>query len=56
MRKEQKEQHTEGRDDYFMDVERMIDEGLNGGTVHPHEGGKIETARPLEKEDPPHHS
>ncbi|QHT63028.1 hypothetical protein GXP70_25730 [Paenibacillus lycopersici] len=23
----------EGRDDYFMDIDRMINEGLGGGTV-----------------------
>ncbi|MBM7565127.1 hypothetical protein [Paenibacillus sacheonensis] len=23
----------EGRDDYFMDIDRMVNEGLGGGTV-----------------------
>ncbi|WP_158289541.1 hypothetical protein [Paenibacillus flagellatus] len=28
----------EGRDDYFMDIDRMINEGLGGGTVTMHNG------------------
>lgn len=36
-------QHTndaahEGRDSYFMDIDRMINEGLGGGTVSMHNG------------------
>ncbi|GGD94609.1 hypothetical protein [Paenibacillus nasutitermitis] len=32
---------TEGRDDYFMDIDRMVNEGLGGGQVTLH-NGKIE--------------
>jgi hypothetical protein len=28
----------EGRDRHFMDVDRMINEGLGGGNVTPHNG------------------
>ncbi|MFD0717251.1 hypothetical protein [Paenibacillus sp. GCM10027626] len=28
----------EGRDDYFMDIDRMINEGLGGGQVTVHNG------------------
>ncbi|MED4162333.1 hypothetical protein [Halalkalibacterium halodurans] len=45
----------EGRDEFFMDVDRMINEGLGGGTVNDTHAGIIEEARSLEKEEPPHH-
>lgn len=32
------EPHNEGRDDYFMDIDRMINEGLGGGNVTLHNG------------------
>jgi len=41
----------EGRDRYFLDVDRMINEGLSGGRVTPH-GGRIEASRPLQRETP----
>lgn len=28
----------EGRNDYFMDIDRMVNEGLGGGIVSPHNG------------------
>lgn len=28
----------EGRDDYFMDIDRMVNEGLGGGYVTPNNG------------------
>ncbi|MFD0961836.1 hypothetical protein [Paenibacillus chungangensis] len=37
-KKEAKEPYVEGRDDYFMDVDRMINEGLGGGNVTMHNG------------------
>ncbi len=43
----------EGRDEYFMDVDRMINEGLGGGTVNDTHAGIIEESRDLETEDPP---
>ncbi|HEY8342333.1 MAG TPA: hypothetical protein VIK75_04880 [Calditerricola sp.] len=42
----------EGRDRYFLDVDRMINEGLGGGMVSSH-GGRIEDSRLLQDEDPP---
>jgi len=29
---------NEGRDRYFMDIDRMVNEGLGGGIVSPHNG------------------
>ncbi|TYS64615.1 hypothetical protein FZC76_18845 [Sutcliffiella horikoshii] len=44
----------EGRDEYFMDVDRYINEGLAGGTVFERDQyTNIEEARNLEKEEPP---
>jgi hypothetical protein len=44
----------EGREEKFVDVDRMINEGLGGGTVHGHQSGLIEESRgDLENEDPP---
>lgn len=28
----------EGRDEFFMDIDRMVNEGLGGGIVSPHNG------------------
>lgn len=30
--------YTEGRDQYFMDIDRMVNEGLGGGQVTEHNG------------------
>lgn len=44
----------EGRDKAFLDIDRMINEGLAGGTVHTHkQATNIEESRELAKEDPP---
>ncbi|MBU8880039.1 hypothetical protein BGM26_13740 [Bacillus sp. FJAT-29790] len=44
----------EGRDKAFMDVDRMINEGMSGGSVHMRaETTNIEEARELFEEDPP---
>lgn len=32
------ETKNEGREDYFMDIDRMVNEGLGGGTVSLHNG------------------
>jgi len=32
------ESYVEGRDDYFMDIDRMVNEGLGGGMVTMHNG------------------
>ncbi len=43
------------REKGFIDVDRMINEGLAGGTVHENDAGLIEETRgSLEREDPPH--
>lgn len=45
----------EGRDKVFMDVDRMINEGMSGGSVHfREESTNIEEARDLQKEQPPY--
>ncbi|WP_185971055.1 hypothetical protein [Alkalicoccobacillus porphyridii] len=49
----QKQESDQGREKYFMDVDRMINEGLGGGKIAGHHAGEIEEARPLEEEDPP---
>ncbi|WP_240376419.1 hypothetical protein [Bacillus piscicola] len=39
---------------YAMDVDRMINEGMAGGTVNPkYENQQIELARELDEEEPP---
>ncbi|MED4531085.1 hypothetical protein ABET51_14875 [Metabacillus fastidiosus] len=49
-----KDIHHEGRDKAFLDIDRMINEGLSGGSVHGRgEITNIEEARDLVKEDPP---
>jgi hypothetical protein len=41
----------EGRDKVFMDVDRMINEGMSGGSVHSrHDTTNIEEARDLKQE------
>lgn len=48
---DQNDSQYEGRDQYFIDVDRMINEGLAGGTVITRKEHKqIEEARDLEKE------
>jgi len=47
----------EGRDKAFMDVDRMINEGMSGGSVHArYDTTNIEEARNLEEEEPPYES
>ncbi len=44
----------EGRDKSYMDIDRMINEGMAGGTVtgrYKHE--QIDESRPLYDEEPP---
>jgi len=35
---ELKDHRFEGRDEYFMDIDRMVNEGLGGGNVTLHNG------------------
>lgn len=52
--KEVKDSLYEGRDQSFMDIDRMINEGLSGGSVHyRYNATNIEEARDLEEEEPP---
>ena len=45
----------EGRDEYYMDIDRMINEGMSGGYVHGHgDAVNIAEARDLVEEEPPH--
>lgn len=45
----------EGRDRSYMDIDRMINEGLSGGSVHSREDTtNIEEARDLVEEQPPY--
>jgi len=42
----------EGREDYFMDIDRMINEGLGGGQITEHNGKICEsTTDTMEKEE-----
>ncbi|MCS0672724.1 hypothetical protein [Cytobacillus firmus] len=44
----------EGRDKAYMDIDRIINEGLSGGSVHGRgEDVNIEQARELHEEEPP---
>ncbi|WP_202617788.1 hypothetical protein [Bacillus dakarensis] len=44
----------EGREERYVDIDRMINEGLSGGSVHNREGtSNIEEAPPLPKEEAP---
>jgi hypothetical protein len=44
----------EGKDKSFLDVDRMINEGMSGGSVHMREETtNIEEARDLVEEEPP---
>ncbi|MBY0123102.1 hypothetical protein [Bacillus sp. S/N-304-OC-R1] len=46
--------HYEGKDKVFLDVDRIINEGLSGGSVHMREdSANIEEARDLHEESPP---
>ncbi|MBP3951471.1 hypothetical protein [Bacillus suaedae] len=54
MAKPSKGPDQDSRAKAFVDVDRMINEGLGGGTVHEYDAGLIEESRgKLEQEDPP---
>jgi hypothetical protein len=45
----------EGRDKAYLDIDRMINEGLSGGSVHIRQDGtNIEESHVLENEEPPY--
>jgi hypothetical protein len=51
----EKDSKYEGRDYYFIDVDRMINEGMAGGTIINREDDykQIGGTRTFEKEEPP---
>lgn len=51
----EKDSNYEGRDEYFMDIDRMVNEGLGGGrvTYNDYHTGLIEEAIDLVKEERP---
>lgn len=50
-----KDTEYEGKDKVYMDVDRIINEGLSGGSVHGRtEFANIDEAREFYKEEPPH--
>lgn len=45
----------EGRDKIYLDIDRMINEGMSGGSVHArYDSTNIEEARDLVEEEPPY--
>lgn len=51
---EHKDTLYEGRDKVYLDIDRMINDGLSGGSVHMREDQtNIEEARDLKPEEPP---
>ncbi|WP_312096331.1 hypothetical protein [Niallia sp.] len=55
MKKAKKDLEYNGRDEAYLDIDRMINEGLAGGTVINREDyTNIEEARELPEEEPPH--
>lgn len=54
MMKERKDLEYEGKDQAYLDIDRMINEGLAGGTVVNRESStNIEEARELKEEEKP---
>jgi hypothetical protein len=54
MNKGKKDLQYEGKDKVFLDIDRIINEGLSGGSVHSrHDTTNIEEARNLKEEEPP---
>lgn len=45
----------EGKDKVYLDIDRMINEGMSGGSVHArNDTTNIEEARDLIEEEPPY--
>ncbi|HWO96396.1 MAG TPA: hypothetical protein VNM45_08695 [Bacillus sp. (in: firmicutes)] len=54
MKKENNDLLYEGKDEVSLDIDRMINEGLSGGSVHMgRDQANIEEARNLQSEEPP---
>ena len=55
MKKAKKDLPYEGKEKAYLDIDRIINEGLAGGTVINRENNtNIEEARELPEEEPPH--
>ncbi|MFT8320738.1 MAG: hypothetical protein ABF649_07530 [Bacillus sp. (in: firmicutes)] len=55
MTKEKKELLYEGKEIAYLDIDRMINEGMSGGNVvQRSKSTNIEEARDLAKEEPPY--
>ncbi|MED1470294.1 hypothetical protein [Bacillus salipaludis] len=51
----QQDLEYEGRDQVFLDIDRIINEGMSGGSVHArYDSTNIEEARDLKEEEPPY--
>jgi hypothetical protein len=49
-----KDMDNHGRKEYFVDIDRMVSEGLAGGTVeYKYDDMQIEKATEIGKEEPP---
>lgn len=56
MSDEKKDLLNEGKDKHYLDIDRMINEGMAGGTVfNRKDKTNIEEARDTAKEEPPHY-
>jgi len=54
MNEGKKDLQYEGKDKVYLDIDRIINEGLSGGSVHSrHDTTNIEEARNLTEEEPP---
>ncbi len=50
MEKKNRDIDHEGREKYYVDIDRMINEGLGGGQVSP-DNGLIDSTRPFHDEE-----
>lgn len=49
----EKDTTVEGKDKFFMDIDRMTNEGLAGGYVAEEDNGNIDAATEIESESEP---
>ncbi|WP_400246313.1 hypothetical protein AB3U99_05995 [Niallia sp. JL1B1071] len=55
MKRANRDLEFEGKDEVYLDIDRMINEGLAGGTViNRKDNTNIEETRELPEEEPPH--
>ncbi len=48
-----KDTTSEGKDKFFMDIDRMTNEGMAGGYITDDDNGEIDTAVEIEPESEP---